>query len=147
MTHLDWRESLRRDKTGDRTEDIRARDAAQDCWEAGGVLYDKLRFELAQLDLIAGHPIRDVVYEILLKHQDLRVLSRPQGAMRDWCTKSGKRCVELTSLQRRLVVLARADLGIDRAPVRHGVWSRLRLLRSRMTKAIGWPGGEAPRQP
>jgi hypothetical protein len=76
-------------------DNAKARDDARDRAEAASELYKKLRFETAQLDLIAGRLVRDVAHELFRVHLS-------------WCTSLGAPFLELE--------LIRADNGSSESP-------------------------------
>ena len=54
-------------------EVTKAQEVAAGEWQAGQKLCNKLRFEKAQLDLIAGRPVRDAANKLVLKHESVRI--------------------------------------------------------------------------
>jgi hypothetical protein len=108
-------------------EDIGARDRAAEQWAVGSGAYDKLRFEMAQLNLIAGPPLRDVAGALLRQHESMRHYIRPTNGASNWFDLVTNLNNEIVTLQRDLVVKTRADLGLDRGVTSH----RLRSLLSR----------------
>ncbi len=82
----DWIDSLRSDPSGGNV-DAKVQEEAVEHWGTGSQLYDKLRFELAQLDLIAGRPLRDVAASLFREHESVRhwiVSIQPSLAMCHW---------------------------------------------------------------
>jgi hypothetical protein len=65
-------------------EDIGARDRAAERWAVGSGAYDKLRFEMAQLDLVAGPPLRDTAGALLQRHESMRHYIHLASAASDW---------------------------------------------------------------
>ena len=121
----EWIGSLRADPSRDH-EDTKARDEAVDHWRAGSEVYDKLRFEVAQLDLFAGRPLRDVATKVAREHESPRHWLRPaSGADGDLLELLTEQNNKILWLHTELVEKARADLGVDRGAVQ----PRLRSLR------------------
>jgi hypothetical protein len=114
----DWIDSLRADP--DRgSEDTKARDEARDHWGAGSELYGKLRFEAAQLDLIAGRPLRDVANKLVREHESVLHWLRPASGASDWLESLVEQNNKIVGLHTELVERTRADLGVDRGSVQH----------------------------
>jgi hypothetical protein len=63
----EWMNALEVDPAGAH-ENPRALDEAREHVAAGRTVYEKLRFEAAQLDLIAGRRLRRVAAELLRQH-------------------------------------------------------------------------------
>jgi hypothetical protein len=122
----EWIDSLNADPSRS-SEDVMARDEASERWWAGSELYDKLRFEGAQLDLIAGHPLRDAATTLVREHESVRHRIRPASGASDWFELLTEHNNKIVRLHEDLIKKTRADLGVDRASVRH----RLRLLLPR----------------
>jgi hypothetical protein len=105
-------------------EDVGARDRAAEQWTAGSEAYDKLRFEMAQLDLVAGPPLRETAGALVRHHESARHYIRLASGASDWFDRVTDLNNEIVALQGDLVVKTRADLGLD-----HGVSNhRLRSL-------------------
>jgi hypothetical protein len=113
-------------------EDIGARDRAAEYWAIGSGAYDKLRFEMAQLDLVAGPPLRDAAGALLRRHESMRHYIRPAGGASNWFELATNLNNEIVELQGDLVVKTRADLGLDRGVTSH----RLRSLLSRARRNL-----------
>jgi len=114
-------------------EDTEARDRANEHWRTGSDAYNKLRFETAQLDLVAGPPLRETAGALLRLHESMRHYIRPASAASDWFEKVTGLNNEVLRLQGDLVAKTRADLGLDRGVTSH----RLRSLLSRVTSRFG----------
>jgi hypothetical protein len=84
--------------------EVRARyDAAVEMWKA-------LRFEVAQLDLLAGARVRKVAEDLASEHERMRYRLNPSGAgVTMFRTGEEDKFVEL---HRQLVEQARTDLGL-----------------------------------
>jgi hypothetical protein len=84
-------------------------------WNAGVADFDQLKFEVFQLDLVAGRSVRSVASQLIAKHEDLRHWLRPASPLDDpialWLSKRGG----VTQIQDDLIQAARKDLGIDSA--------------------------------
>ena len=96
-------------------EEAATRDAAARTWELSRASFDSLRFEIAQLDLIAGHPPRDLTRKLMSAHESLRHWLRPASGASDspmqlWSSQSG----EVASIEKELIAAVRTDLGVDR---------------------------------
>jgi hypothetical protein len=107
-------------------EDIGARDRAAEQWAVGSDAYDKLRFEMAQLDLVAGPPLRHTAGALLRHHESMRHYIRPASAASDWFEQVTDLNNKVIALHSDLVLKTRADLGLDRGVTSH----RLRSLLS-----------------
>ncbi len=114
-------------------EDTGARDRAAEQWAVGSGAYDKLRFEIAQLDLVAGRPLRDTAGALLRPHESMRHYIRPAGAASDWFEQVTVLNNKIVALQGDLVVKTRADLGLDRGVAGHRVRSLLPHARRNVT--------------
>jgi len=99
-------------------EDIGARDRAAEQWAVGSDAYNKLRFEVAQLDLVAGPPLRDTAGALLRHHESMRQYIRPASAASNWFDVVTDLNNKIVTLHGDLVVKTRADLGLDRRRVR-----------------------------
>jgi hypothetical protein len=97
----DWIDSLRADPNRGH-EDTKARDEARDHWGAGSELYEKLRFGAAQLDLIAGRPLRSVAAKLVREHESAQHWLRPASGADDW--------FELLTEQNNKIVRLHAEL-------------------------------------
>jgi hypothetical protein len=107
----DWIDSRRADP--DRAhEDTQARDEARVHWGAGSEAYEKLRFEVAQLDLIAGHQLRDVANKLVGEHESARQWLRPASGADDWFQLLTEQNNKIIRLHTELVEKTRADLGL-----------------------------------
>lgn len=109
----DWLDSLRADPTRGH-EDTKARDEATNHWGAGSGMYEKLRFEAAQLDLIAGHPLREVANKLVREHESVQRWLRPASGANDWFELLTEQNNKIIRLHAELVEKTRADLGVDR---------------------------------
>jgi len=108
-------------------EDKKARDEASDHWGAGSELHDKLRFELAQLDLIAGSPVRDVASTLVREHESVRHWISPASGANNWFELLTEQNNKIFDLHAELVMKTRADLGLESRPAT----GRLRSLLPR----------------
>jgi hypothetical protein len=102
------------------SEDTKAKDVLLEQWDAGSELYEKLVFEAAQLDLIAGRPLREAAKAFSQEHMWMMAI----GALSDrsdWFEWFAAQVGRIGGSRNDLVVQARADLGID-----SGSESRLR---------------------
>jgi len=75
-------------------------------------IYEKLRFEAAQLDLIAGVSLRDVANKLVREHESTRHWLRPASGASDWYELATKQNNKVVRLHAELVEKARADLGL-----------------------------------
>jgi hypothetical protein len=75
--------------------------------------FEALSFEAAQLDLIAGRPLRDAAGALVGSHESLahwlRPASRASEAIELWTAESDKL---IGQLRDQLIATARTDLGI-----------------------------------
>jgi hypothetical protein len=117
-----WIGSLNADASRS-SEDMEARDEAAEQWRAGSELYDKLRFELAQLDMIAGPPPRQVASMLVREHESVQHWLRPASGASDWFELLTTQNNKIAHFHGELVIRTRADLGVDR----DSLWHRLRL--------------------
>jgi hypothetical protein len=117
LARQEWITSVNADP-GRQHEDIGARDRAAERWAVGSSAYDKLRFETAQLDLVAGPPLRDTARALLRQHESMRHYIRLASGASDWFERVTELNNEIVALQGELVVKTRADLGLDRRRVR-----------------------------
>jgi hypothetical protein len=108
-----WIDSLNSDPSGGNA-DTKAQHEAAEHWGTGSQLYDKLCFELAQLDLIAGRPLRDVATSLVREHESVRHWMRPTSGASDWYELVAEQNNKITRLHADLVERTRADLGLDR---------------------------------
>lgn len=121
----EWLESLQADP-GRSQEDTQSRDLAAEHWSGGSELYDKLRFELAQLDLIAGRPLRDVAARLVREHESARQRVRPASGGDDWFRPLMEQNNTINGLHADLVMKTRADLGLGQDLTRRRLRSLLR---------------------
>jgi len=108
----DWIDSVTADPSRSH-EDTQARDQAAEHWSAGAELYNKLRFELAQLDLIAGRPLRDVANKLVREHESVRQWIRPASGASNWFQLLTEQNNKIISLHADLVEKTRADLRLE----------------------------------
>lgn len=94
-------------------------------------LWAKLRYQIAELDLVAGRPVRDAAHALYLGHGTMAVRLRPAGPQADPLTAAASS--KVNPLQEELIVKARADLGLDRG---RGGRVRSMLQRSRMLRGV-----------
>lgn len=108
---------------------------AAEIWKAyveGLALYNKLRFQLAELDLIAGPGVRRVAAAIETAHLSIRNVIRPDGGTQDPSSRTRKEIIKIEDLHHELITAARIDIGVDgRATVglRSGIWRAFRKAR------------------
>jgi hypothetical protein len=126
LARQEWIASLHADLDRQH-EDVGARDRAAEQWAAGSDVYDKLRFELAQLDLVAGPPLRETAGALVRHHESMRHYIRPASAASDWSDQVTDLNNKIVTFHRDLVVKTRADLGLDHGVAGH----RMRSLLSR----------------
>jgi hypothetical protein len=100
------------------SEDKEARDEASEHWRVGSDLFEKLRFESAQLDLVAGGALRQVVAALVLEHESIRHWIRPASGADDWFELLYEHGDKVLQLHDELIKLARIDLGVDSLPKR-----------------------------
>jgi hypothetical protein len=93
-------------------------------------LWAKLRYQIAELDLIAGRPVRDAANAIYAEHGVLATRLRPPGPQDNPLSVVGSS--KVNRLQEDLIAKTRADLGLDspRANRMTSLRQRLKLLRS-----------------
>jgi hypothetical protein len=89
-----------------------AQDEAIRQFKAGSDVYDKLRYETAQLGLIARAPVREVAAGLVGAHVDLRAWLAPGRKKRVSEERFYEQAHHITRLERELVDRARADLGL-----------------------------------
>ena len=89
-----------------------AQDRAVEQWRVGAELYGKLRFETAQLDLIAGRPVRDVADRLARAHESSWHWLRPAGGANITWESFAKQNNKIVELHEELVGKTRADLGL-----------------------------------
>ena len=88
--------------------------AADEHWLKGRQAVADLRYEVAQLDLLASRSVREVAYQLIAAHEKEAtrlVLLKPGED--DFERRSQERDT-IIGLQRVLVERARTDLGLDR---------------------------------
>jgi hypothetical protein len=108
-----WIESLSADPNQGH-EDTTARDEARDQWDTGSELYDKLRFEVAQLDIMAGRPLRDVAAKLVREHESPWHWLRPaSGGEANLLESLYEQHNKIVGLHAELVERTRTDLGLD----------------------------------
>jgi hypothetical protein len=83
-----------------------------DHWARGEEIRGRLRYEAAQLDLLAGRPVREITSELLKTHYEAWFRLRPNGP--GW-PPLGQEIEQIDGLQLDLVEGTRADFGIGRA--------------------------------
>ena len=94
--------------------DNEARDEARRSWETDSNEFEELRYQVAQLDLIAGEPLRQAAHALFWKHSDLRHVLRPSsGGEGDLTDSFMAYSNEIVDLRQTLINLARVDLGIS----------------------------------
>ena len=111
LARQEWITSLHADLDRQH-EDTEAHDRVAEKWAAGAGAYDKLRFEVAQLDLIAARPLRETAEALLGLHESIRQYIRPAGAADDWFEQVSGLNNQIVALQGDLVTKTRADLGL-----------------------------------
>jgi hypothetical protein len=84
---------------------------AGDAWRRGISLFDQLNFEFAQLDLIAGDPLRERARALLVLHDSLRHTVRPTSGSS--ASTEREEFNTLAQFADQLIAAARADLGVD----------------------------------
>jgi hypothetical protein len=124
LARQEWIASLHADPDRQH-EDVGARDRAAEQWAAGSDVDDKLRFELAQLDLVAGPPLRETAAALIRHHESMRHYIRPASAAGDWFDQVTDLNNKIITLHGDLAVKTRADLGLDRGVAGHRVRSLL----------------------
>lgn len=76
-------------------------------------------FEAAQLDLIAGRPLRDVANKLVREHENVLHWLRPASGASDWLESLVEQNNKIVGLHTELVEKTRADPGVDRGSVQH----------------------------
>jgi hypothetical protein len=101
------------DDPAKRTEVLKLQDQKFDQWKRARSALDKLRFEVAQLNLIAAQPVRDAAAALLLSHESVAIA---QFRSIDSSTGLLKTVMESKAkmLQTDLVERTREDLGLPR---------------------------------
>jgi len=92
-------------------DDVANRNAATQAWEAGCSSLERLRFEIAQLDLMAGATLRSAVKALAAPHESLARFLRPASGIGD--VSELLQSDAITHLQSEVVGSARVDLRID----------------------------------
>jgi hypothetical protein len=85
-------------------------------WETGCEFYEKLRFETAQLDLIAGRPVREVAAKLIRAHESPQHWLRPATGANELSRTVGNHSVEIGRLRAELTDKTRADFGLSTSP-------------------------------
>jgi hypothetical protein len=98
------------------------RDQEREHWAAGKALWDKLAFEVAELDLIAGHPVRHAAKALLGEHESVGIRLRPAGPCADPLSVTMSK---IGSLEQELIAATRIELGVESGPR----WRPVRLFR------------------
>jgi len=78
-----------------------------EAWERGRVLFAKLRFEVAQLDLVAGNGLSTAAKALVTTHEDAEHRLRPAGPGQEYF--DGK----IRDNTAALIATARADLKFE----------------------------------
>jgi hypothetical protein len=108
---LEWRWASVAKQAMSEDEDWAGSEASQH-WEKGWRLMMDLRYEVAQLDLLASRPVRKAARELVGAHVDegSRYVDAQSGQDDDegW----GANLVKIEELQDELVEITRADLGL-----------------------------------
>lgn len=124
------------------SEDKKAEDMFDEQWQAGSELYEKLAFEKAQLDLIAGRPLRDAASALSQAHWVMAhwtPLSLSAGS--DWFKSFADKFERIQDLRNDLVRQARADIGVDRGSESRfqSAWRRFRARRKLARLKAAYP--------
>jgi hypothetical protein len=130
---MDWITS--RADPGQSSEDIKAREMMLEQWQAGAKQYGKIEFEVAQLTLIAGFPLREAATALSRLHWTVVRAMPPLADMSDWFERVAEQMDRIAALHDDLATEARADLGVDprSEPRWQSLWRRLRARR-KLTK-------------
>lgn len=107
------------------SEDRAARDQASEHWAKGAELYEKMRYELAQLDLVAGSGLRSAAAKLNSQHAAAWRSSRPSSGVSDSFKELMRLGSNIGIAENALVTAARHDLGLDRPGVWHDATARL----------------------
>jgi len=94
--------------------DSTALDRAGAAWRRGNSLIDRLNFETAQLDLIAGDRLRERARALLGPHESLAHWTRPASGADPHPELGQEEYGKLSQLADQLIAAARADIGVDR---------------------------------
>jgi hypothetical protein len=79
---------------------------------------------MAQLDLVAGPPLRETAGALVRHHESMRHYIRLASGASDWFDRVTDLNNEIGALQGDLVVKTRADLGLDHGEIIGCVRSR-----------------------
>jgi hypothetical protein len=117
-----WTESLRNGQPGS----AEARDAMQSSWDSGSDLYKQLRYQIAELSLVAGEPVNRTANALLVKHEGLRHVIRPAGGADSpeavvWAYRE-----EIIALLSKFISQTRTDLRVH-----HGRGEKLEIANGR----------------
>ena len=93
-------------------------------WNAGHAAWDRLRAEVALLDLVAGEPLRVAAQALLMKQESVGIAIRPAGPSEDPLRTVYQSGVGL--LEAELVEKARADLGLGTSSAAAWRWPFVR---------------------
>lgn len=97
--------------------DTNAKAEAFDHLRQGSDLLEELRFEVAQLDLVAGQSVRDAAHALVGAHANTQRQVSPDELTKHapvvTPSTSSLKKGEINQLERILVAAARADLGLD----------------------------------
>lgn len=115
--------------------DVSAKTEALELFKQGGNLLEELRFEVAQLDLVAGQSVRDASRAIVVVHENVQRQISPNDLFSlypDAVSLGPLERGEFRAIERTLVAAARADLGLSRDPdeaqvLRSSWWHYLRI--------------------
>lgn len=112
-----WIGSLQAGQAGS-AEEAPAHEKASSSWQEGFDLFEKLRYEAAQLSLVADAPVRAAAEAILKSHESVRHWLRPASGADNfydlWLTENNG----LAALADRLIDATRVDIGVHRTPGR-----------------------------
>lgn len=123
------------------SEDTKAKDMLLEQWQEGSELYEKLAFEAAQLDLIAGRSLREAATALSQAHWGVMLVTAPLSDRRDWFEVFSEQLDRIRGLRNDLVAQARADVGVDRGsePRLRSAWRRFRARRKLAKLKAAYP--------
>src|SRR5262249_38132873 len=98
-----WIESV----PGSQAESIEARDKARTLWDMNADEFEELRYQIAQLDLVAGEQLRKTAHALLSKHESLRHWLRPASGADSPIDLFDQSSAEVIELRDRLIDVGR----------------------------------------
>lgn len=115
--------------------DVEVREKMESSFRAGHKLLEELQLQVAELDLVAGRPLREIAYQLINQHEWLQHVIRPSGGAEDpesvYVTDSSR----IVGLRVELIRRARVDLRVD-GRTSMWFWSLRTIRNIRLTQYL-----------